>query len=123
MEYAVQEILIMSVVGYGFAGSMLATDTFVGAHPDIAFAVFSDGADIGILEGGMKKLSSTLDDAKGGSDSAIETFKRLGVSVADLSTMSQEDMFGTVISALQEMPESAERTAIASDLLGRSAME
>ena len=82
-----------------------------------------NGADIGILEGGMKKLSSTLDDAKGGSDSAIETFKRLGVSVADLSTMSQEDMFGTVISALQEMPESAERTAIASDLLGRSAME
>ena len=63
--------------------------------------VFSqNGADIGILESGMKKLATTLDNAKGGSDSAIDTFKRLGVSVADLSTMSQEDMFGTVLEAL-----------------------
>ena len=50
MEYAVQEILIVSVVGYGFAGSVLATDTFVGAHPDVAFTVFSYSMDVGIPE-------------------------------------------------------------------------
>lgn len=86
--------------------------------------VFSqNGADIGILETGMKKLSTTFSDAASGSDAAIEKFNALGLSLEDLSGMSQEDMFGAVISALQEMPESAERTAIASDLLGRSAME
>ncbi len=86
--------------------------------------VFSqNGADIGILEGGMKKLSGVVADAAGGSKSAQETFKQLGLSVQDLSGLSQEDIFGRVIEQLQQMPESAERTALASDLLGRSAME
>ena len=86
--------------------------------------VFSqNGADIGILETGMKKLSTTFSDAAGGSKEAVAKFEALGLSMEDLSGLSQEDMFGKVIESLQEMPESAERTAIASDLLGRSAME
>lgn len=86
--------------------------------------VFSqNGADIGILESGMKKLSNTVSDAAGGSKSAVEKFKSLGLSIEDLSGLSQEDIFGKVIEQLQAMPEGAERTAIASDLLGRSAME
>ena len=86
--------------------------------------VFSqNGADIGILESGMKKLSGTVSDAAGGSKSAVEKFKALGLSIEDLSGLSQEDIFGKVIEQLQTMPEGAERTAIASDLLGRSAME
>lgn len=86
--------------------------------------VFSqNGADISILEGGMKKLSSSLDDAMGGSKTAIASFEKLGLSIEDLSSMSQEDIFGTVISSLQGMPEGFERTSLASDLLGRSAME
>lgn len=86
--------------------------------------VFSqNGADIGILEGGMKKLSSTVADAANGNKTAAAQFEQLGLSVKDLSGLSQEDIFGKVIEQLQQMPESAERTALASDLLGRSAME
>lgn len=86
--------------------------------------VFSqNGADINILETGMKKLAGTITDAASGTESAQEKFAQLGLSFEELSQMSQEDMFSTVISALQEMPEGAERTAIASDLLGKSAME
>lgn len=82
-----------------------------------------NGADIAILETGMKTLSSAVADAGNGSKTAMAKFEALGVSYADLGKMSQEDIFATVIARLQEMPEGAERTAIATDLLGRSAME
>ena len=86
--------------------------------------IFSqNGADIGILETGMKTLSSAVYDASEGSKSAQAKFDALGLSVSDLASMSQEDIFGTVIKQLQEMPEGAERTALATDILGRSAME
>ena len=86
--------------------------------------VFSqNGADISILETGMKTLSSAVSDAGNGSKSAKEKFDKLGLSFEDLSKMSQEDMFDAVIKQLQEMPEGADRTALACDLLGKSAME
>lgn len=86
--------------------------------------IFSqNGADIGILETGMKTLSSAVYDASNGSKAAQEKFAALGLSVSDLASMSQEDIFGTVVKSLQEMPEGAERTALATDVLGRSAME
>jgi len=82
-----------------------------------------NGADISILETGMKTLSSAVADAGNGSKSAMEKFELLGVSYEELGKMSQEDIFSTVIARLQEMPEGAERTSIAADLLGKSAME
>ena len=86
--------------------------------------IFSqNGADISILETGMKTLSSAVSDAGNGTASAQEKFERLGLSFEDLGKMSQEDMFSAVIEQLQQMPEGADRTALACDLLGKSAME
>ena len=55
----------------------------------------------------------------------IDAFTKLGFSMQEVSDMakSPEDAFSQIISKLQEMPEGAERTAIATELLGRSAME
>ena len=55
----------------------------------------------------------------------IDAFTKLGFSMQEVSEMakSPEDAFSQIISKLQEMPEGAERTAIATELLGRSAME
>ena len=86
--------------------------------------IFSqNGADIGILQTGMRTLTNSLQSASQGSASAQAKFDALGLSVSDLASMSQEDMFAAVVQRLQEMPEGAERTALATDVLGRSAME
>ena len=86
--------------------------------------VFSqNGADISILQTGMKKLSSSFADAASGSKSAQAKFAALGLSMSDIAGLSQEDLFSTVVARLQEMGPSAERTALASDLLGKSATE
>ena len=50
---------------------------------------------------------------------------KLGFSLQEISDMSEDpDMaFKKIVEKLQEMPEGAERTALATDLLGKSAME
>lgn len=73
------------------------------------------------LEEYNKQYDEIYDAAYGN----IEAFDKLGLSMNDLELTGgdTEKIFSLVVSKLQEMPESAERTAIASDLLGRSAME
>lgn len=53
----------------------------------------------------------------------IEAFDKLGLSIDEIGNMSTEDRFKAVVTALQGMDESAERTALATKLLGKSAME
>ena len=52
-----------------------------------------------------------------------EAFKQLGITEEELRSLSQEDLFGRVVEGLQNMEEGTERTAIASQLLGRGATE
>lgn len=74
------------------------------------------GVDIGVLQGGMKKLSES---AVSGSDA----FKTLGISQEQLATLSTEELFNKTITQLSSMEAGNERTALAADLFGRSATE
>jgi len=68
----------------------------------------------------FKTLSNAAQDA---SDDQVAAFQRLGLSMEDVASMTTEDLFAAVISGLQGMEEGTERTALATDLLGRGAME
>lgn len=81
------------------------------------------GADVNNLQTGMKKLSTVITDAAGGSDSAAEKLSAVGLSIEDLNGKSQDEQLSLVISALQGMEAGAERTAAANDLLGKSATD
>lgn len=69
---------------------------------------------------GIKTLTNKLDEAKNGSETAIEMFASLGFSLDDLNAMSQEELFTQTILSLQNMEAGTERAALANDLLGRS---
>ena len=68
----------------------------------------------------FKQLANATQET---TESQSEAFQKLGISVDDLKSMSTEEVFSTVISGLQKMEEGTERTAIATQLLGRGAME
>ncbi len=74
------------------------------------------GSSIGSMQSAMKKLTS---EAAKGSDS----FQKLGISQEQAMSMSQEELFNTVITGLQGMEQGTERAALAQDLLGRSAQD
>lgn len=81
------------------------------------------GASVGNLQSGMKKLSGVISNAESGSSSAQQELAAVGLTIDDLNGKSQDEQLSIVVSALQEMEAGAERTAAASDLLGRSATD
>lgn len=77
------------------------------------------GTSMDAMSGAFKTLQNAM---AGPTDEQSIAFKNLGIS-SEIYAMKTEDAFNLVITKLQEMPESARRTAIAQKLLGRGAME
>lgn len=68
----------------------------------------------------FKKLATSVQN---GSKDQIAAYQQLGLSMNDLQGMSTEEVFTSVVTALQGMEEGTERTALATTLLGKGAME
>ena len=74
------------------------------------------GASIDSMQASMKTLATAAE-----TDS--EAFAKLGLSQAEIANMSQEELFGATITALQNVESETERTYLAGQLLGRGATE
>lgn len=74
------------------------------------------GTSIDSMTSAMKTLSV---QAESGSDA----FKTLGISQKELKKLSPEELFSRTVTALQNMESGTERTAVASKLLGKGAVE
>lgn len=137
-----------AVIGAAIAGATVAAvatgKAFVGAAQDVAaygdtvdkqsqrlgmsaksyqeldYVMQLAGTSMDSMSAGMKTLTNQLDAALNGSESAQAMFGALGISIDDLANMSREDVFKNVLLGFTEMEDSAERAALANDLLGRS---
>lgn len=94
----------------------LSTD----AYQSYDYVLKVAGTDMASMTTGLKTLTNKLDDAKSGSEDAQAMFAALGLSMEDISNMSREDLFESVIRGFQQMPDSAERAALANDLFAKS---
>lgn len=71
------------------------------------------GTNIDSMQAGMKTLSKAA-------ESESDAFAAIGLSMEEVQSMSQEDLFGAVIAGLSNMEAGTERTALATQLLGRA---
>ena len=78
------------------------------------------GASIDSFKGGMKTLTKAITT---GSKDQVAAFQAVGLSMDQVASMSREEVLNAVITGLQGMDESAERTYIATTLLGKAAGE
>ena len=78
------------------------------------------GGDIDSMSAGFKTMTNTLADAQNGTESAIEKFTALGISMEDVSNLDSEAMFEKVIFSLQNMDDQTQKAAAANDLFGKS---
>ena len=74
------------------------------------------GTSMETLKAGMKTLANAVENGNG-------AFKRLGISQEEIAKMSNEELFSTTITALQNVENETERTYLAGQLLGRGATE
>jgi len=94
-------------------------------YQELDYILSQNGMSIDTLQGGMKTLSNAMSGANNGNKSSIALFKSLGVSVKDSSgkLKSQEQVLKECISALQKMPEGAQKATLANKLFGKSGSE
>ena len=73
----------------------------------------------------FEEYNTLYDELYNGAYESIGALSQLGFSMMEIEEMSQDSDLALekVITALQAMPEGAERTALAQEILGRSAME
>ena len=93
------------------------------AYQKWAYVFERSGTDVNNLQSGMKTLSTVITDAASGSATAAEKLSAVGLSIEQLNGLSQEQQLDLVITALQGMESGSERTAAATDLLGKSATD
>ena len=93
------------------------------AYQEWDYVLSQSGVDINSVQTGMKTLTNTIDDAKNGTDKAIEKFTRLGITQEDLANKSREGIFAMTIAGLQKMTDDTEKAALANDMFGRSGQE
>ena len=75
------------------------------------------------MEGTNKSLGyffTKINDAQQGGAQAQATFSQLGVKLSDLRNLTEQGLFNKVIEQLAVMPQSAEKTALQGELLGKA---
>ncbi|MBQ1292557.1 MAG: hypothetical protein IIY21_00845 [Clostridiales bacterium] len=99
----------------------LATDTL----QELSYMSGLVDVDVSTVAGSLKKLTKNMDSARGGTGSAAEAFKTLGVSVTDINgnLRDNEDVFYDTIEALGKVENETERDAIAMNIFGKSATD
>ena len=69
----------------------------------------------------ITRFSQTLEEGREGTLKAENSFGKLGISIQELRTLSDEDVLRKTIEGLAKLPPGAQRTALAMELLGKSA--
>lgn len=86
------------------------------AYQEWDFIMQHAGTSIESLKAGMKTLASAAETSN-------EAFATLGITQQQIASMSQEELFGATLSALQNVQDVTQRTYLAGQLLGRGATE
>lgn len=71
----------------------------------------------------MESMKASMKTLANAAETDSEAFERLGLSQEEIANMSQEDLFGATIAALQNVEDETERTYLAGQVLGRGATE
>lgn len=68
----------------------------------------------------IEQLSVNLGEAKKGNEEMIKKFQQWGITLKDISSLNTEGMFYKIAERIKSIPDPAERSAAAFELLGKS---
>ena len=94
-------------------------------YQEWSYVLGQNGMDVDKLSVGMKTLVSQMDSAAGGTESAVENFKKLGVSIYDSNgkLKDQETMMKETLYKLADMENGTEKARLATELFGKAGIE
>lgn len=86
----------------------------------LGFAAEKAGADLEKVAVGVSRLNLQIGAAKAGNESAIATFRALGLSMAEIKNMSLEDVLIRIADRFEEWDDGANQAVIGNRLFKRS---
>lgn len=98
-----------------------STGMSVNSLLELQDALSKAGGQVNKMPEMIVKFSQSIDAATKGSIDLQYAFSKVGVSLADLQSMSEQDLLKKTIDGLARMQAGSERTTIQTDLLGKSA--
>jgi len=126
--------LATAATGAAFIGLAASAITLADAVDDLSKATGFTIASIVGLQGAVKGFGismeqtnkslgfffTKIDEAAEGGAKAQATFNQLGIDLGDLRTLSEQGLLNKVIEQLALLPQSAQKTAIQGELLGKA---
>ena len=106
--------------GAGLDDIVNRTGASAEALSQLRYAAEQSGADITMVEKGMRKLGDVQTQAANGSKSAAAALAAVGLSASQLATMSVQDRFLAVAAGISKIQDPAAKASLAMDLLGKS---
>ena len=97
-----------------------ATDISVGSIAAFSQAMAVSGGTVDRARDAISDLTKNTGEAVRGSAELQKAFRSAGVSLKDLATLSQEDIFAKTLQGLTAIPDAATRSSTAFKLLGES---
>ena len=95
----------------------------VNAYQEWAYILGKVGVEADNLTDFIKTLSDEQQAVREGSEDMISAFNTLGLSIEEVSNMSQETLFGETVKRLQNVENEVERTSLAYRIFGEDAAE
>jgi len=120
--------IIKSTADYmAYGAEIRQTERSTGANAQTASKLVGEwkryGVETTAATMGTKKLMMAIDGARSGNASAAKDFEDLGISVDKLKSMNDTEAIDATRNALAGMAAGAERSRIATDLLGRGSIQ
>ena len=85
----------------------------------IGRAFQENGSSIQAAQDSIAKFTKNVGEAVAGNASLQQSFEKVGVSLQDLATLSEEDLYLKTLKGLGQIADKAEQVRIASDLMGK----
>lgn len=96
-----------------------ANEVAVGSLLEVSKAIQENGGQADKVSNIYAGFTNKIESAAQGSAKAQEAFYRIGVSLNDLRTLSEQDLFQKTVSGLANMKDAAERNGLAFQTLGK----
>ncbi len=99
------------------------TGVSVEALSELKYAAELSGTSLSGLQIGFRSMANTLEESKKGTGAANDALRTLGLSIEQLDTLTPEQKFMTLASAIASLRDPTQRAALAVDIFGRSGTE
>lgn len=98
----------------------IRTGISVESLSELQYAASQSGADMEVLEKGVRSMQRSINDLERGLSTQTEAFADLGLSLKDLKGLSPEAQFKVLADRISQVRDPSKRAALALQILGRA---